>query len=57
VASNRRGSGKPGGAPAGVTAYKVLARYYRHLPALRARQCAFNVTPFPVHNFLHSWSV
>jgi hypothetical protein len=57
VASNRRGSGKPGGAPAGVTAYKVLARYYRHLPALRARQYAFNVTPFPVHNFLHSWSV
>jgi hypothetical protein len=29
----------------------------RYSATLRARQCAFNVTPFPVHNFLHSWSV
>jgi hypothetical protein len=29
----------------------------KYSATLRARQCAFNVTPFPVHNFLHSWSV
>jgi hypothetical protein len=29
----------------------------RYSAALRARRCAFNVTLFPVHNFLRSWSV
>jgi hypothetical protein len=29
----------------------------KYSATLRARQCAFNVTPFPVHNFLHSWNV
>jgi hypothetical protein len=29
----------------------------RYSAALRARQLAFDVTPIPVHNFLHSWSV
>ena len=29
----------------------------KYSAAFRARHCAFNVTPFPVHNFLHSWSV
>jgi hypothetical protein len=29
----------------------------KYSAALRARRIAFNVTLFPVHNFLHSWSV
>ena len=31
--------------------------YEKYSAALRARRIAFNVTLFPVHNFLHSWSV
>ena len=29
----------------------------KYSATLRARQCTFNVTPYPVHNFLHSWSI
>ena len=29
----------------------------KYSPTLRVHHGAFNVTHFPVHNFLHSWSV